>query len=299
MRKALTTGILFIQFLGMAQTIQNVNKTNGNISSSDIVNVDSIVFTGNGSQMQIILNNAPAQTHLIQDISFVNFGNSTTTCGVPNVHNSNLTYGSITDQDGKTYKTIVIGSQEWMAENLNVAHYRNGDLIPVLTNDTMWIYQTDGACAWYNYDSAAYDCPHGRVYNWYAVSDPRGLCPSGWHVPSDAEWNILIGGLDSAYNPTGNGGQSFIVGDLLKSSSTVFWQHPNHNGSNGSGFSALGSGCVADAGFYSINTGGYYWTSTEAYNFFAWYRSLSDLSSIIQRGYRDKEHGNPVRCVRD
>jgi hypothetical protein len=125
---------------------------------------------------------------------------SPATCGAPNVHNPAKTYGSMTDQQGNVYKTIVIGSQEWMAENLKTSIYRNGEAIANVTDDSQWQVLTTGAWCYYNNDNQ-FNCPHGKLYNWYAVADPRNLCPTGWHVPTDGEWNVLIGYLDSVYDP--------------------------------------------------------------------------------------------------
>jgi uncharacterized protein (TIGR02145 family) len=83
-----------------------------------------------------------------------------------------------------------------MQKNLNVSKYKNGDIIPQVTDGTQWANLTTGAWCWYNNDSATYAATYGKLYNWYAVNDPRGLAPEGWHVPSDGEWNILIKYLD-------------------------------------------------------------------------------------------------------
>ena len=97
------------------------------------------------------------------------------TCGADSVHNATLNYGSMTDQDGNVYKTIVIGTQEWMAENLKASHYRNGDAIALVNNNTTWQGLNTGATCFYNNDSAANNCPYGKLYNWYAASDVRNL----------------------------------------------------------------------------------------------------------------------------
>jgi hypothetical protein len=112
------------------------------------------------------------------------------TCSAIGVHNSNLTYGSLTDQEGNVYKTIVIGNQEWMAENLNTSIYRNGEPIENVVDSSQWTTLSTGIWCYYNYDSQ-FECPYGKLYNWYAVADPRNVCPTGWHVPSDAEFDVL------------------------------------------------------------------------------------------------------------
>jgi uncharacterized protein (TIGR02145 family) len=166
-------------------------------------------------------------------------GTTLHTCGAPNVHNPDLTYGSMTDQEGNVYKTIVIGTQEWMAENLNTSIYRNGDPIPTNLDDAAWSSTTSGAWAYYNND-ASNACPYGKLYNWYTCVDARGLCPVGWHVPSDAEWIVLTDFL---------GGEA-VAGGKLKSTGTIeagtgLWYAPNINAINISGFSAPPSGYKA------------------------------------------------------
>ena len=104
--------------------------------------------------------------------------------GNPNIHNANCTYGVMTDQEGNVYKTIVIGTQEWMAENLNTSIYRNGDAILTNLDNAIWQNTTSGAWA-YNSNDSSYAFPYGKLYNWYACVDARQLCPVGWHVPTD------------------------------------------------------------------------------------------------------------------
>ncbi|MFN5628176.1 MAG: fibrobacter succinogenes major paralogous domain-containing protein [Bacteroidota bacterium] len=175
------------------------------------------------------------------------------TCGADSVHNPALTYGSITDQDGNVYKTIVIGTQEWMAENLKSSHYLNGDLIPWVTNEATWGALTTGAACWYNNDSITYNCPYGRLYNWYAVTDTRNVCPTGWHVPSDAEWTTLINHIDT--NAVG-GSNNNTAGGKMKSTGTQYWPSPNTDATNESGFSGLpGGGRSSNGAFAALIPG--------------------------------------------
>ncbi|MFM2201748.1 MAG: hypothetical protein RL040_948, partial [Bacteroidota bacterium] len=137
------------------------------------------------------------------------------TCGAANVHNPNLTYGSMTDQEGNVYKTIVIGTQEWMAENLNTSIYRNGDVIVANLDEGEWYntYLTNtGSWVYYNNDPT-FECPYGKLYNHYATVDSRGLCPSGWQLPSIDEYETLVLFLE----PSWNGSSSFTAGGDLKS----------------------------------------------------------------------------------
>ncbi len=123
--------------------------------------------------------------------------------------------------------SVTIGTQIWSTKNLDVARYRNGDPIPQVTNPTQWASTRTGAWCWYNNDSATYASTYGRLYNWYALNDPRGLAPQGWHVPTDEEWTILTDYL---------GGLSLSGG---KMKSTTGWNAPNTGATNSSGFTGL------------------------------------------------------------
>jgi uncharacterized protein (TIGR02145 family) len=217
------------------------------------------------------------------------------TCGAPLVHNPDLSYGSMTDQEGNVYKTIVIGDQEWMAENLKVSHYANGDTISSLTNDADWFSTNTGAWCYFNNDSQ-YDCPYGKLYNWYATVDNRSLCPSNWHVPTYGEWWELIAFL---------GGQE-AAGGLLKSSgnSTTgngIWNDPNLGGTNGSGFSAIPSGNRVSFGLgFGIGSGAGWWTSTIEQIESAWaFYILNDISDVRQYFGASQRFGFSMRCVRN
>jgi uncharacterized protein (TIGR02145 family) len=230
--------------------------------------------------------------------SNLNGGGTTTgttlhTCGAANVHNPDLTYGTMTDQQGNTYKTIVIGTQEWMAENLNTSIYRNGDAIPTNLDDAAWENTTSGAWAYYNND-ASYACPYGKLYNWYACVDDRELCPVGWHVPTDAEWTILTSYL---------GGEP-VAGGKMKTTGTIeavtgLWYEPNSGATNSSGFSAVPGGLKVSNGGSSIGVDGYWWSSADADALNAWYRIVVGGNAGVGRGNGVKHLGFSVRCLRD
>ena len=129
---------------------------------------------------------------------------------------------SLTDIDGNGYDTVKIGSQFWMKQNLNTAHYRNGDIIPQITSTNLWATLYTGAWCWYNNDPAIYAATYGRLYNWYAVNDPRGLAPMGWHVPTDAEWTTLSTSL----------GGDAAAGGAMKETGTTHWTTPNTGATN-------------------------------------------------------------------
>jgi uncharacterized protein (TIGR02145 family) len=218
-------------------------------------------------------------------------GTTANSCGAPNVHNPNLPYGTMTDQNGNAYRTIVIGTQEWMAENLRAYTYRNGDAIPFVP-DNSWNSLLTGASCWYFNDSAAYDCPIGKLYNWYAVSDARNVCPSGWHVPVAAEWGLLNSYL-------GPGSIVWGLAGKLKSSGTNYWIV--NTGTNESGFSALASGIRTDylGEWYGGGQQSYWWTADQTGGQTAVALSLFVYSSVLSGGDTPKTHGASVRCIKD
>jgi uncharacterized protein (TIGR02145 family) len=187
--------------------------------------------------------------------------------------------------DGHTYALVAIGTQCWFAENLRSDNYRNGDAIPGNLNNSQWTSTGSGAQAVYNNDSGSL-ATYGRLYNWYAVNDSRGLCPSGFHVPSDGEWTVLENAL----------GGSSVAGTALKAASPVW------NGTNSSGFSALPGGFrdAGNGGFSGQGNYGYWWSSSP-YGAGAWFRYLFSGSSNVTRGstFSSMRLGFSVRCVRD
>ena len=207
--------------------------------------------------------------------------------GTPLINGVYAMGNGATDIDGNTYTSIIINGQEWMQQNLAVTKYRNGDPIPTGLSNTTWQNTTNGAYAIYNND-AANNTLYGKLYNWYAVNDSRGLCPTGWHVPSDAEWTTLETNL----------GGSSVAGGKMKS--TTGWNSPNTGATNESGFTGLPGGARSNDGTYSnIGSYGYWWSSTENYSSDAWYRGLGYYGSSVFRSYYNKRYGFSVRCVRD
>ena len=206
---------------------------------------------------------------------------------------------TVKDIDGNTYNTVQIGTQCWTKENLRVTKYRDGTIIPLdesgrtTGNGTgqTWSSRTTGARTVYGH-SAANLATYGYLYNWYAVADSKGLCPSGWHVPSDSEWTTLTNYL---------GGES-VAGGRMKSTGTTIWNSPNTGATNESGFSALPGCCRnSDGSFLTIRDNAYFWSATENYlNFYAWSRNLGNNFSYVSRNYGIyKINGFSVRCLRD
>ncbi len=215
-------------------------------------------------------------------------------CGLQYVHNPSLTYGTMTDQEGNAYKTIVIGTQLWMAENLKTSTYRNGDVIPTNLDNSQWSSTTSGAWAYYN-NNASYACPYGKLYNWYAVNDARNLCPLGWHVPSDAEWIVLTSYLSGVIDI---GGQMKTTGII--NSGTGLWISPNTGATNGTGFSGLPGGKRVSNGVYGdMAEDGYWWSGTQDVSNNAWIRSLRYNYTDVNRVYYSTHYGFSVRCLRD
>ena len=195
---------------------------------------------------------------------------------------------TVTDIDGNVYKTIKIGSQLWMAENLKVAKYRNGDAIANISDNSPWSNSSSGAWCNDNND-AKNNNPYGKLYNWYTVNDSRGLCPTGWHVPSDSEWTILSNYL---------GGEA-VAGGKLKETGTTHWYSPNVSATNESGFSALPGGTRdnSNGDYNGMGNTAYSWSSKEFDSGNAWSRSLSYYYAGIYGSYRSKHYGFSVRCV--
>jgi uncharacterized protein (TIGR02145 family) len=224
-------------------------------------------------------------------------GTTNHTCGASNVHNPDLIYGSMTDQEGNVYKTIVIGTQEWMAENLNTSIYRNGDAIPTGLSDAEWqntINTFQGAWAYYNNDEG-YACPYGKWYNWYACADARQLCPVGWHVPTDGEWSVLINYLL---------GES-MAGGKMKTTRTIeseigLWSSPNEGATNSSGFSGVPGGVWVGGSGSWFGYEGYWWSSTLRSAGWAGARLLGSYTDDALNGFSESvTYGLSVRCLRD
>jgi len=188
--------------------------------------------------------------------------------------------------DGHTYALVGIGNQCWFKENLRSDNYRNGDAIPGNLTDSQWTSTYSGAQTVYNNDPANLET-YGRLYNWYAVTNARGLCPVGFHVPTDNEWTVLENAL----------GGSSVAGTALKSSAS---DSPPWDGSNSSGFSAVPGGFrdFSSSYFSYLGSGGYWWSSSpNVWN--AWNRNLYSGYSYVARDYDSVRYGFSVRCVRD
>jgi uncharacterized protein (TIGR02145 family) len=208
---------------------------------------------------------------------------------------------TITDIDGNTYNTVQIGTQCWMKENLKTTTYRNDTSIPNIEDFIDWTNITTGAYVWYE-NNITWKDKYGALYNWYAVDDPHGLCPTGWHVPTDDEWTALTDYIG------GNGDElkscrqvnSPLGGGCNTNEHPRWHEHNTHYGTDDYGFSGLPGGYRYYPGnFNSIGFTGYWWSSTECLGNRAWYRQLHYANGAVNIFHSYKNRGRSVRCLRD
>lgn len=196
---------------------------------------------------------------------------------------------TVTDVDGNTYSVVEIGYQCWMGENLRTAHYRDGSEIPMVTDSLAWVNLTTDAYCFYDNDNS-HDATFGKLYNWFVVEDVRGLCPLGWHIPTDQDWfqlSFFLGGSD-------------IAGGLLKESGTTNWVAPNTGATNSTGFTGRPGGYRHnDGSFYFMGENGLYWSSRSESLSLAWFRNLTTASEELHRTNLYKKDAFSCRCVKD
>jgi len=237
------------------------------------------------------------------------------------------TPGKVYDIDGNEYKTVLIGDQIWMAENLRVSRYNNGEDIPTGLSNEEWENSTVGAYAIYPHEGGYFEDfiegigsdhdmvnAYGKLYNWYVVVDPRGVCPEGWHVPTNDDWsqflNFIIDEYDAGYHYEDPDG----VGNFLKSCLQVNspygegcntishprWNaHNVHHGFDEFGFSALPGGYrFINGQYYDIGNYVYWWSSTENSSTESWWWSIRKYFGSLNRYFYKKQNGLSIRCVR-
>jgi uncharacterized protein (TIGR02145 family) len=197
---------------------------------------------------------------------------------------------TLTDIDLNEYKIVQIGNRWWMAEDLRTTHFANGEEIPDGTGIGDYRDEAEPAY-WFAYnDSVKYVPDYGRLYTWYAASDPRNVCPAGWYLPTNAEWDTLetfLGGME-------------LAGGKMKEAGTAHWMSPNEGATNESGFNALPSGSrLYYDGFGFLGTDAHWWSATHSDESNAWYRFTSYFTSSLMKGDPDKRFGFSVRCIKD
>jgi len=211
------------------------------------------------------------------------------------------TCGSVTDIDLNIYCTIAIGTQIWMTENLKTTRYQDSSEIPNITDDIEWFSQTTGAYCWYNNDQTSYKDTYGALYNYHTIVDNRNICPTGWHVPTDAEWTTLITylGDDAGIKLREIGTEHWKIPYLILHDGVII--NSLHIGTNETGFSALPGGMRGNGNnnFESITIYGHWWSATENETNYSWSRNIYyDLTDVF-RSTENKKSGLSIRCLKD
>jgi uncharacterized protein (TIGR02145 family) len=199
-----------------------------------------------------------------------------------------ITTGSVNDVDGNTYKTVTIGTQIWMAENLKTTKYNDNTSLPLVIDNTEWTHIITPGYCWYNNNASTYKATYGALYNWYAVNTKK-LCPSGWHVPTYAQWAIMATYL---------GGEN-VAADKLKEASEAHWIRPNAGVTNETGFTALPSGGRINGTFEGIGVACGWWSATEYDVVNARCLLIDDDNVYLFDADVDKSQGFSVRCIKD
>lgn len=204
---------------------------------------------------------------------------------------------TVTDICNNTYPTVTVNGQIWMQKNLDVCKYRNGDIIPQVQDPTEWGSLTTGAWCYYNNDTIKGSI-YGKLYNWYAVNDPRGLAPEGWHIPSSTEWTLLTNYL---------GGET-IAGGKMKETGTTHWNSPNTSATNSSNFNGIPGGlryqCGGNGCFVDMGLSAHWWSSNFIFRtstvFESWGFELRYDNSIGKNNSEVvKQTGKSIRCIKN
>ncbi|MEK7719983.1 MAG: fibrobacter succinogenes major paralogous domain-containing protein [Bacteroidota bacterium] len=256
-----------------APTITNSNTSDGYSTGAFTSSLTSLI-AGTTYYVRAYATNI-AGTAYGNEISFT----TTSTSGI-----------TITDVDGNTYSSVIIGTQTWMKENLKTTKFNDGTAILPVTDYSAWLGLTTPAYCWYNNDASTYKDTYGALYNWYTVNTGK-LCPSGWHVPNINELTTLIEYL---------GGEN-VAGGKLKETGTIHWRSPNAGATNSSGFTALPGGYRTSTSitpFDSVGYKGYWWSSSPSADN-AWYCVLFSGDATANKYYSRTESGFSVRCVKN
>jgi uncharacterized protein (TIGR02145 family) len=244
-------------------------------------------FTNTYTTMNVYFNNRPTVQYPINAIDTITYSVNPSVCPA-----------TVQDTDGNIYNVVQIGMQCWMKENLNTSHYRDGGIIPNGLNNSTWSNANYGACSDYNNDTAMATI-YGKLYNTYVAQHLPSVCPQGWHVPDEVDWNELHKFIDTAMASTN---YSSLVGSGIKEVGLVHWAIPNDGATNYWGFTALPAGKRNEIGVFSeINTNGYFWTSSfDPYTSDAYCRKLFyDRSTIYVYSESNYNIGYSIRCIKD
>ena len=208
----------------------------------------------------------------------------------PILFNLKHEYGVVKDEEGHEYMTIQIANQTWMAENLRATKYRNGDDIALSTRDLKDISKEDAPKYQWSYDGDDKNIEsYGRLYTWFIVDDARGICPNGWHLPTDSEWSELINVVD--------GDSKAAI--KLRESGSQHWMKSKVETTNESGFTALPGGFRDAKGIFFVNGFNGYWWSTKGYVKMEFNKTTFSLSALVGTQEKIKKNGLSVRCLKD
>lgn len=293
---ALPKGVFVIQATGngYSYSAKIINKT-GTQGNAEIVYNGTTGTPASLSRQKVINSGTTSMQYTAGDqliYKGVSGNYSTIVTDVPTESKTtNFNFMACTDGDGNNYTAVTIGTQTWMVENLKTTRYRDGHSIAYVADYNAWAGLSTGAWCEYN-NNATNGAKYGKLYNWYAVADSRNIAPTGWHVPTDAEWLTLTTYL---------GGEA-VAGGKLKESGTLNWTSPNAGASNETGFSALPGGyrVNGNGAFGYLGNYGYWWSSTQFSSTGAWGRYMDYSNGSVTRFYNFiKTCGFSVRCVKD
>lgn len=298
----LATAVILFSFASstVAGDCGDINNDSSGPDLSDLTYMVDYLFLG-GATPQFYTANVNGDLDHVVDLSDMIYLVNYVFLGGPAPDCAYAT-GTVTDIDGNVYQTIRIGEQWWMAENLKVTHYRNGDPIEYAPDNSIWKVLSTGAYSdWINPIVPNYVETYGLFYNAYAVHDSRNLAPEGWHVASDAEWKQLEMYLGmSQADADSEGWRGTGEGGKLKEAGLAHWDNPNAGAHNAVGFTALAGGFRNRSGvFINFGAGTNFWTSTRVVGDSTWFRDLYYYRAGSRRMSDDPRYGFSVRCVRD
>ncbi|MEI6089225.1 MAG: FISUMP domain-containing protein [bacterium] len=264
------------------------------LSEGDVIIINGVNFGGIQRTSFVSFNDIGA-------LEYSTWSDTNIITKVPNGVLSGTIFVTVNDEksNGFSYEItstwVKIGNQIWMNKNLNVDHYRTGDSIPEVRDPAEWVKLNTGAWCYYNNDPLT-GAIYGKLYNWYAVNDSRGLAPEGWHTPEKKDW-IILG--DYLVNEDIAGGKLKSIGTIEEG--TGLWHHPNNSATNESGFTAIPGGRrnFGDGSFFELGYYGCYWSETVYEWETGWSAYLCNSSPVMNIDYSQRGWGFSVRCIKD